>query len=81
MQRLMLGLIEIYRKGISPLLGPRCRFYPTCSDYARQAILRYGPLKGSYLTIRRLVKCHPFHTGGYDPLPEQPETNTIELTK
>ena len=50
------------------IFGRRCRFYPTCSEYSRQAITKYGALKGSYLTIKRLLKCHPFHKGGYDPL-------------
>ena len=56
---------------IRPILGPRgvCRFTPTCSEYARQAITKYGALKGMYLTLVRLLKCHPFHKGGYDPVP------------
>ncbi|MBP1998593.1 putative membrane protein insertion efficiency factor [Peptostreptococcus canis] len=61
-------LIRYYQKFISPLLGPRCRFYPTCSQYSIQAFKKYGFLKGLWLTIRRVSKCHPFHPGGYDPL-------------
>lgn len=64
-----IGLIDIYQKCISPLFSPTCRFYPTCSTYARLAIKEYGILKGGTLGIIRLLKCHPFHPGGYDPLP------------
>jgi putative membrane protein insertion efficiency factor len=68
MKRLLLKLIDFYRKGISPYTPPSCRFIPTCSEYARQAIEKYGALKGSWLAFRRIIKCHPFHRGGYDPL-------------
>ncbi|HON87949.1 MAG TPA: membrane protein insertion efficiency factor YidD [Spirochaetia bacterium] len=61
--------IKVYRKFISPLFPPTCRFYPTCSTYALQAIDKYGPVKGLYLSLKRISKCHPFHPGGYDPLP------------
>lgn len=62
-------MIKFYRKAISPCKGaPCCRFVPTCSEYAMQAIEKYGALKGGYLAIRRILKCHPFHKGGYDPL-------------
>jgi len=64
----MILLIEIYRKFISPLKGQTCRFYPTCSDYFIQALEKYGFFKGSYLGIKRILKCHPFHPGGYDSL-------------
>ncbi|MCX8033942.1 MAG: membrane protein insertion efficiency factor YidD [Thermodesulfovibrio sp.] len=64
---LSLILIKFYRRIISPLMPPVCRFYPTCSEYAEQAIKKYG-LKGILLTIRRILRCHPFHPGGYDPL-------------
>lgn len=69
MTRIILTLIRFYQIWISPLIGPVCRFQPTCSHYAYQAFSKYGFFKGSYLTIRRLLKCHPFHRGGYDPLP------------
>ncbi len=62
-------LIEFYRHAISPMFPPCCRFVPTCSTYAREAVRRYGPFKGGYLAIRRILKCHPFHPGGYDPVP------------
>ncbi len=67
---LMTAVIQGYRYGISPLLGPRCRFWPTCSSYALEAIRLHGPWRGSWLTLRRLSKCHPFHAGGVDPVPE-----------
>ena len=69
MKRILLWLIRFYQRQISPGLPPSCRFIPTCSEYARQAIEKYGALKGTYLAIRRLLKCHPFHPGGYDPVP------------
>lgn len=61
--------IKFYRKFISPIFPPACRFYPTCSTYALQALDKYGPVKGLYLALKRICKCHPFHPGGYDPLP------------
>ncbi|WP_126939912.1 membrane protein insertion efficiency factor YidD [Veillonella sp. VA142] len=66
---LLIGLVQFYRYALSPLKPSTCRFYPTCSMYMLQALRRYGPLKGSYLGIKRILKCHPFHKGGYDPLP------------
>ena len=63
-------LIKAYQWMISPLLGPRCRFYPTCSHYAIEAIDRHGAWRGTRLAFKRLVKCHPFHEGGLDPVPE-----------
>jgi len=68
LSKLLIYLVRFYQKYISPLKGPTCRFYPTCSQYSIEAIRKYGALKGIYLTIRRLLKCHPFHAGGYDPL-------------
>lgn len=62
--------ILVYRYGISPMIGPRCRFHPTCSAYALEALDRYGPVRGLWLTLRRLARCHPWHPGGVDPLPE-----------
>ncbi|MCD4715988.1 MAG: membrane protein insertion efficiency factor YidD [Desulfobacterales bacterium] len=63
-----IALIGIYQKFISPFWYPSCRFYPTCSSYARQAINKYGIIKGGFLSLIRISKCHPFHPGGYDPL-------------
>jgi hypothetical protein len=66
---LAIGAIKLYQLLISPLLGKRCRFYPTCSQYSIEAIKKYGFLKGSLLGFKRIVKCGPWHPGGYDPLP------------
>jgi len=65
----LLVLLRAYQYAIRPLLGANCRFYPSCSDYAREAIERHGAGKGSWLTARRLARCHPYHPGGYDPVP------------
>lgn len=62
--------IHVYRLAISPMIGPRCRYQPTCSAYALEALERHGPLKGSWLTVRRILRCHPFGGFGYDPVPE-----------
>ncbi len=71
MQYLLINLIKFYQYFISPLLGNRCRFYPSCSSYSQEAIQLHGTLKGLYLTLRRILKCHPFHQGGIDPVPEK----------
>ena len=68
MSIILICAVRFYRLCISPLLPPTCRFYPSCSQYALEAIQAYGALKGGWLTIRRLSKCHPYHPGGYDPL-------------
>lgn len=67
--RPVLILINVYQYFLSPLWGPACRFHPTCSDYAYQAIKRYGLPKGFLLFLRRIIRCHPFNEGGYDPVP------------
>jgi len=67
--RLMCGMIRLYQRAISPLLPPSCRYFPTCSAYAYEAISRYGPVKGLILAVKRILRCHPFHEGGYDPVP------------
>jgi putative membrane protein insertion efficiency factor len=69
MSRLLLGVLAAYRRWISPLLGPHCRFAPSCSAYAIEAIAAHGAGRGSWLALRRLAKCQPFFTGGYDPVP------------
>jgi len=68
MTRVLLGLLTAYKYATSPLLGRSCRFYPSCSEYAREAIELYGPWRGTWLAIRRVGRCHPFHPGGYDPV-------------
>jgi hypothetical protein len=73
LKKAMIGLIRFYQVAISPLKPPSCRFYPTCSQYGLEAIKRFGPIKGGYLTIKRLLKCHPFHPGGFDYVPEKKE--------
>ena len=68
-KKILLFLVRFYQLCISPHFGPCCRFTPTCSQYMYEAVLKYGVLKGGYLGVRRLLKCHPFHKGGYDPVP------------
>ncbi len=69
MTKVLLWLIKAYQRFISPLKGrATCRFYPTCSAYAYEAIKEYGPFKGTFLSLKRILKCHPFHPGGYDPV-------------
>jgi putative membrane protein insertion efficiency factor len=69
MSRLLVALIGLYRRWISPVLGPRCRFAPSCSAYAAEAIATHGALRGGWLALRRIGRCHPFNRGGLDPVP------------
>ncbi|MBE6953945.1 MAG: membrane protein insertion efficiency factor YidD [Clostridia bacterium] len=69
MKRFLLAMIRFYRKHVSPAKKPCCRFIPTCSAYAVEAIEKYGACKGGWLALKRLCRCHPFHPGGYDPVP------------
>lgn len=69
MKSLLLGLIAVYRYAISPLLGRNCRFMPSCSEYASEAIHRHGIVRGGWLALRRVLRCHPWNPGGYDPVP------------
>ncbi len=69
MQRVLLLLIAVYRRCISPVLPPACRFYPSCSSYAAEAIERHGAARGLWLAVCRILRCHPFNPGGYDPVP------------
>ena len=69
MKRAILRRIRFYQTAMSPLFPPRCRYIPTCSEYALQAVEKYGPLRGGFLALRRLLRCNPFHKGGYDPVP------------
>lgn len=68
MKRLLIVFINFYRKYISPLKKPSCRFYPTCSQYAIDALEKYGVFKGTILAVKRILRCHPFNSGGYDPV-------------
>jgi len=68
MRIILISLLKFYKATISPWLPPSCRFVPTCSEYAREAIERHGALRGSAMGLRRLLRCHPFHSGGYDPV-------------
>lgn len=70
MKRLILALLALYKRLLSPLLGQRCRFHPSCSDYARISVVRFGPLRGSLLAIWRILRCQPLCDGGYDPVPK-----------
>lgn len=71
MKTIMIALIRGYQKFISPLTPPSCRFYPTCSQYGIEAVKTHGALKGGWLTLKRILRCHPFHPGGVDPVPEK----------
>lgn len=71
MRTVLISLIKFYKFFISPLFVSRCRFYPTCSSYSLEAVQKHGALKGSFLTLNRLLKCHPFHEGGIDNVPDK----------
>lgn len=83
MKWILIGLVQFYRWVISPMLGPRCRFYPTCSEYALIALREYGAVKGSWLAVKRIARCHPGCEGGFDPVPgtEPPEELSTEDSK
>lgn len=71
MKTVLQALVRLYQLVLSPLLGPRCRFYPSCSNYALEALSRHGALRGSWLAARRICRCHPLNEGGLDPVPER----------
>ncbi|MTH54433.1 membrane protein insertion efficiency factor YidD [Bacillus mangrovi] len=76
MKRIFLSLIRFYQKFISPMTPPSCRFYPTCSNYGLEAIQKHGAIKGSYMTVMRILRCNPMHPGGFDPVPEKKEKHS-----
>ncbi|NLO19399.1 MAG: membrane protein insertion efficiency factor YidD [Ignavibacteria bacterium] len=78
LKQILLLLIKAYKLVISPLFLNSCRFYPSCSDYAYESIQRHGCIKGLFLTVKRISKCHPFHKGGYDPVPIKFHFNSIK---
>lgn len=75
MKILLLAVLKVYKRVLSPVMGQHCRFVPTCSEYAAGAVERFGALRGSWLAMARLLKCHPFHAGGFDPVPEKIEVS------
>ncbi|MBV8666264.1 MAG: membrane protein insertion efficiency factor YidD [Burkholderiaceae bacterium] len=75
MKSLLVGLVRLYQWGISPMMGPTCRFYPTCSNYAVEALHTHGALKGFWLALVRVSKCHPWNGGGFDPVPPVASTD------
>jgi hypothetical protein len=81
MKSLLVFLVRLYQWCISPYLGQKCRFHPTCSNYAIEAVSTHGTLKGGILAARRLCKCHPWHPGGYDPVPEKPSSRLNHLAR
>lgn len=76
LKKMMIGIIRFYQVVVSPLKPPTCRFYPTCSHYGLEAIQRFGPFKGGWLTVKRILKCHPLHPGGIDMVPEKKDSNS-----
>lgn len=68
MQRIVIGILQVYKLFVSPLLPSACRYYPTCSEYMMDAVAKHGVLKGTWMGLKRLGRCHPFHEGGYDPV-------------
>lgn len=73
MKKIILVIIKFYKSAVSVHLPPSCRYYPSCSTYAFEAVSRYGVLRGGWLAVKRILRCHPFHHGGYDPVPELPD--------
>ena len=71
MKRFLLLIIRLYQTALSPLLAPRCRFQPTCSEYFKESLLKHGCSQGFKMGVKRLCKCHPFHQGGFDPVPQE----------
>ncbi len=78
---LLIKLIKFYKRFLSPLLPPSCRFYPTCSTYALEAIERFGAWEGGIMAIKRILRCHPFNPGGYDPVPTKEESLELKIKR
>jgi len=78
MRQILIALIRLYRYAISPYLAPSCRYTPTCSSYAIEAVERFGIFRGSWMALRRISRCHPWHEAGYDPVPDN---NELTITK
>jgi len=81
MRKIISGIIGLYRYLISPILGPSCRYTPTCSEYSQEAVMRFGVIKGGWLAIKRILSCHPWGNSGYDPVPEKHECSHKEHHK
>jgi uncharacterized protein len=79
-QRVVLQLLRVYKWAISPMFPPACRYVPTCSEYAMEAVERYGAIRGGFMALSRILRCHPFAHGGYDPVETSPATNNHRLT-
>jgi hypothetical protein len=80
-KKTLIGFINVYQSAFSIFFGPCCRFTPSCSNYAWQSVQRFGALKGTWLTLKRLLRCHPFHPGGYDPVPEVTPVHPLNAIK
>ena len=81
MRKIISAIIGFYRYVISPILGPRCRYTPTCSEYSQEAVMRFGVIKGGWLSIKRILSCHPWGNSGYDPVPEKNDDSKKESDK
>jgi len=81
MRKIISGIIGFYRYVISPILGPSCRYTPTCSEYSQEAVMRFGVIKGGWLSIKRILSCHPWGNSGYDPVPEKNDDSKNESDK